>query len=220
MGTRPLEDVIAILISFVIAVSIHEFMHAWTAHKLGDNTARDLGRITLNPVSHFEPFGFIGMVLISIGYPFIGWGKPVPVQPGRFRGRWAQRRHQGMLLVALAGPLSNVVQALIMAIPFQIAVRNGTDLGQLGSFMSWFIQINILLAAFNMIPIPPLDGHKILMGLLPDFWRPVLAPLEQYGFMVLILLFFIGGRIGGSIVGGMIDPVQNFLISIAFTGLL
>jgi Zn-dependent protease len=220
MGTRPVEDVIAILISFVIAVSIHEFMHAYTAHRLGDNTARDLGRITLNPVSHFEPFGFIGMVLISLGFPFIGWGKPVPVQPGRFRGRWAQRRHQGMLLVAAAGPLSNVVQALVMAIPYQIAVRNGIDLGQLGSFMFWFIWINILLAAFNMIPIPPLDGHKILMGILPDFWRPVLAPLEQYGFMILLLLFFIGGRIGGSIVGGMINPVQDFLTSIVFTGLI
>jgi Zn-dependent protease len=220
MGTRPVEDVIAILISFVIAVSIHEFMHAYTAHRLGDNTARDLGRITLNPVSHFEPFGFIGMVLISLGFPFIGWGKPVPVQPGCFRGRWAQRRHQGMLLVAAAGPLSNVVQALVMAIPYQIAVRNGIDLGQLGSFMFWFIWINILLAAFNMIPIPPLDGHKILMGILPDFWRPVLAPLEQYGFMILLLLFFIGGRIGGSIVGGMINPVQDFLTSIVFTGLI
>jgi Zn-dependent protease len=107
-----------------------------------------------------------------------------------------------------------------MAVPYQIAVRNGIDLGQLGSFMFWFIWINILLAAFNMIPIPPLDGHKILMGILPDFWRPVLAPLEQYGFMILLLLFFIGGRIGGSIVGGMINPVQDFLTSIVFTGLI
>lgn len=220
MGTRPAEDVIAILISFVIAVSIHEFMHAWTAHRLGDNTARDLGRITLNPVSHFEPFGFIGMVLIALGYPFIGWGKPVPVQPGRFRGRWAQKRHQGMLLVAAAGPLSNIAQAIIAAIPYQIAIRNEIDLGTIGFFLLWFIRINILLAAFNFIPLPPLDGHKILTGLLPEFWRPVMAPLEQYGFMLLFLLFFIGGRIGGSLVNGMIDPVQNLLYRIVFTGLI
>lgn len=221
MGTtRPINDIIAILLSFVIAITIHEFMHAWTAHKLGDNTARSLGRITLNPLAHFEPFGFIGMTLIAIGYPFIGWGKPVPVQPGNFRGRWATRRHQGMLLVAAAGPLSNVAQALIMAVPFQIAVRNGIDLGQIGSFMQWFIWVNVLLASFNAIPIPPLDGHKILMGILPDFWRPVLAPLERYGFMILILLIFIGGRLGGSVVGGMINPIQDALFRVALVGLI
>ncbi|HWV23859.1 MAG TPA: site-2 protease family protein [Thermomicrobiales bacterium] len=219
-STRPLDDIIAILLSFVIAITIHECMHAWTAHKLGDDTGKNLGRITLNPLAHFEPFGFIGMVLIAIGYPFIGWGKPVPVQPGNFRGRWAGKRHQGMLLVAAAGPLSNVAQALIMAVPFQIVIRNGIDLGQITPFMSWFIWVNILLASFNAIPIPPLDGHKILMGILPDFWRPVLAPLEQYGFMILILLFFIGGSLGGSIVGGMIYPIQDALFNLALTGLV
>ena len=219
MQLRPVEDIIAILISFVIAVTIHEFMHAWTAQKLGDNTARDLGRITLNPVMHFEPIGFIGMVLIALGFPFIGWGKPVPVMPGRFRGTWAAHRQQGMLLVAAAGPLSNVAQAFIVALPFQLAMRNGVEMGQLRDFLSWFIQINILLAAFNMIPVPPLDGHKILMGLLPSFWTPILAPLERYGFMILILLLFIGGRVGGSIIGGMIDPVENTLIRVVFFGL-
>lgn len=222
MVQRPIEDIIAILASFVIAVTIHEFMHAWTAHKLGDNTARNLGRITLNPIKHFEPFGFIGMVLISIGFFFIGWGKPVPVQPGNFRGKWALRRKQGMLLVTAAGPLSNVAQALIVAIPWQIAIRNGVDLGQLGFFMQWFISINALLAAFNMIPVPPLDGYRILTGILPDFWRPVLAPLEQYGFIVLLLLLFLGGRVGGgdtTIVGGMIDPVQRLIMDIVTLGL-
>jgi Zn-dependent protease len=216
---RPIEDVIAILVSFVIAVTIHEFMHAWTAARLGDTTARDLGRITFNPVAHFEPFGFIGMVFIALGYPFIGWGKPVPVQPARFKGRWARNRGRGMLVVAAAGPLSNVAQAIVVAIPYQLAVRNGVDLGDAGFFMLWFIQINILLAAFNMIPIPPLDGHKILTGILPGFWRPVLAPLEQYGFILLMLLFFVGGNLGGSIVGGMIDPVQDTLFRIVFAGL-
>jgi Zn-dependent protease len=217
---RPLEDVIAILISFVIAISIHEFMHAWTANKLGDNTARSLGRITLNPVSHFEPFGFIGMVLIAFGYPFIGWGKPVPVQPGRFRGRWAQNRKQGMLLVALAGPLSNVAQAIVAGAALQVVIRNNMDIGQLASLLSWFVQINILLAAFNMIPVPPLDGYKILTGILPNFWTPILAPLERYGFMILILLLFLGGRVGDSMISGMIDPVQNLLTRIVYVGLL
>lgn len=223
MSLRPTEDIIAILLSFVIAITVHECMHAWTAHKLGDNTAKSQGRITLNPVSHFEPFGFIGMVLISLGFFFIGWGKPVPVQPGNFRGPWAHRRKQGMLLVSAAGPLSNVALALVVAIPWQIAIRNNVDLGQPGFFLQWFISINALLAAFNMIPVPPLDGYKILTGILPDFWRPVLRPLEQYGFMILLLLLFVGGRIssgGQSIVGGMIDPVQRLILDIVTFGLV
>jgi Zn-dependent protease len=220
MDIRPVEDIIAILISFVIAISIHEFMHAWTAHKLGDNTARDLGRITLNPMSHFEPIGFMGMVLIALGFPMIGWGKPVPVVPGRFRKTFGGRRQLGMAIVAAAGPASNVAQALIVAIPFQYIYRNNIDLGQINNLLEWFIRINILLAAFNMIPIPPLDGHKILSGLLPSFWYPVLAPLERYGFMILLLLFFIGGRLGGSLVSGMIDPVEDTLYRVVFYGLL
>jgi len=220
MQIRPLEDIIAILISFVIAVAIHEFMHAWTAHKLGDNTARDLGRLTLNPMVHFEPVGFIGMVLIAVGFPFIGWGKPVPVVPGRFRKTFGGRRQLGMAIVAIAGPLSNVAQAIVAAIPLQIAIRNGVDLGQIEFFLLWFIRINILLAAFNMIPVPPLDGHKILTGVLPNFWYPVLAPLERYGFLILIMLIFIGGRAGGSILGGMIDPVYDTLTRVVFFGLI
>lgn len=217
---RPVEDVIAILISFVIAVTVHEFMHAWTAHKLGDNTARDLGRITFNPISHFEPIGFIGMVLISIGFPFIGWGKPVPVQPGRFKGRWARDRKRGMLLVTAAGPLSNVVLALLSGGVHQIVIRNSIELGELGNLLAWFVSINILLAAFNMIPVPPLDGYRILTSILPNFWTPILQPLERYGFMLLFLLLFIGGRVGGSVIGGMIDPVRDTLTRIVYTGLL
>jgi len=217
---RPPEEVIALLVSFVIATSIHEFMHAWVAWRLGDDTARNLGRITLNPLSHFEPIGFFGMVMISLGFPFIGWGKPVPVNPSRLRRIFRGRPHTGMAIVAFAGPLSNVVQALIAAIPYQFAVRTGTDFGGLDFFLFWYIIVNILLAAFNMIPIPPLDGHKILTGILPAFWYPVLAPLERYGFLILILLLFIGGRAGSSIVGGMIDPVRDTLTRLVFVGLV
>lgn len=221
MGTmRPVEDIIAILISFVIAVTIHEFMHAWTAHKLGDNTARDLGRITLNPMAHFEPFGFLGMVMISIGWFFIGWGKPVPVQPGRFKGRWAKNRKQGMLLVTAAGPLSNVAQAIVAGAAHQVVIRNNIELGELGNLLAWYVSINILLAAFNMIPVPPLDGYRILTSILPNFWGPVLAPLERYGFMILILFLFIGRSAGGSVISGMIDPVQNALRHLVYIGLL
>lgn len=220
MGTmRPVEDIIAILISFVIAVTIHEFMHAWTAHKLGDSTARDLGRITMNPIAHFEPFGFLGMVMISIGWFFIGWGKPVPVQPGRFKGRWARNRKHGMLLVTAAGPLSNIAQALVGGVALQIIIRNNIDIGEFGNLLSWFVSINILLAAFNMIPIPPLDGYRVLTGILPNFWAPVLQPLERYGFMVLLLLLFLGGGAGDSVISGIIFPVQELLRSIVYVGL-
>ena len=219
-NVRDTDQIIAYLVSFVVATTIHEFMHAWTAHKLGDNTSRELGRITLNPIQHFDPFGFFGMVMISIGYPFIGWGKPVPVNPSRFTHRFAQHRKVGMALVAAAGPLSNVAQALIVAIPYQLGVRGIVDFGDTAwLFITTFITVNILLASFNMIPIPPLDGHKILMGILPDFWRPILAPLEQYGFMILLLIFFIGGQLGSSLINGIMLPVRELILSAVQVGL-
>lgn len=214
------RQIVALLASFIIATSIHEFMHAWTAWRLGDDTARRLGRITFNPMAHFEPIGFIGMVLISLGFPFIGWGKPVPVNPSALRRVFGGRPQTGMAIVALAGPFSNVVQALVAAIPIQIAIRTESNLGELFFYLEHFIYVNILLAAFNMIPIPPLDGHKILTGILPAFWYPVLAPLERYGFLVLLLLLFVGGSTGASLVGGMIDPVRDSLTRLVYAGLL
>jgi Zn-dependent protease len=217
---RPLEDILAILLAFVIATAIHEFMHAWSALQLGDTTARDQGRITLNPVAHFEPFGFFGMVMIAIGYPFIGWGKPVPVAPWKMSRIPRDQRRRGMALVALAGPASNVVQAAVGAAVLQLVIRNGIDIGAGLDVLDWYVRINILLAAFNMIPVPPLDGFNILNGILPEFWGPVLAPLARYGFPILILLFFIGGRLGGSVVDSLIGPVQDTLRDILYHGLL
>jgi Zn-dependent protease len=217
---RDPDEIIAFLLAFVIATTIHEFMHAFTAHKLGDNTARDLGRITFNPVEHFDPLGFFGMVMISIGFPFIGWGKPVPVNPARFTHRFGGRRQTGMAIVAAAGPLSNVAQALGAAIPYQFIVRNNMQVDpQVFQFLQIYITVNILLASFNMIPIPPLDGHKILMGLLPTFWYPILAPLERYGFMILMVIFFIGGQLGSSIVNGVLGPIQDVLYDLVNVGL-
>lgn len=217
---RPLDDALAILAAFIVATAIHEFMHAWVALKLGDPTAQDQGRITLNPLAHFEPVGFFGMVMIAVGFPFIGWGKPVPVAPWRMDRLPRDRRRQGMALVALAGPLSNVAQAAVAVIPIQYAVRNDIDLGQVGFVLGWFVTVNILLASFNMIPIPPLDGFNILNGILPDFWQPILAPLARYGFLILILLFFVGGQIGGSIIDSLLDPVQSSLRDVLYRGLI
>ncbi len=216
---RPLDDIIAILFAFVVATSIHEFMHAWTALQLGDTTARDQGRITLNPVAHFEPFGFFGMMMIALGFPFIGWGKPVPVAPWRLNRFPRDRRRQGVALVAFAGPLSNIVQAAAGAVVLQIAIRNGVELGQIGEVLQWFVIINALLASFNLIPVPPLDGFNILNGLLPSFWEPLLAPLARYGFLILILLIFVGGQFGDSIFASMAYPLRNTLLDLLFTGL-
>ncbi|MDP9365145.1 MAG: site-2 protease family protein [Chloroflexota bacterium] len=213
-GRRDPDQILALLLAFVVAITIHEFMHAWTAWYLGDDTAQRLGRITLNPIAHLDPIGTIGLLLIAFGFFGFGWGKPVPVNPNRLRplGRLGQKG--SMALVAFAGPLSNVAQAAVVAIPLRLAGRDIYELGQLGTFLGSFILVNVLLAAFNMIPVPPLDGHKILTGILPHFWYPILAPMERYGFMLLFVLILVGGAVGGSIIGGMISPVQDLLVAI------
>jgi Zn-dependent protease len=206
------EQVAAFLASFVIATTIHEFSHAYSAFRLGDRTAKDLGRITFNPLAHFDPFGFIGMVMISLGYGMIGWGKPVPVNPARFTNRHL-RPQRGMAIVAAAGPISNVIQALLVAIPLRIADKPWTlEGGGVGMYGWIFVYVNILLASFNLIPIPPLDGSKILLGLVPRFWYPVLAPLERYGFLVLFVIFFFNSGITNDISNAMIDPQRTFLL--------
>jgi Zn-dependent protease len=208
------------LLSFVIATTIHEFMHAYTAWRLGDSTSQQLGRITFNPIAHFDPYGFFGMVMISLGYNFIGWGKPVPVNMNRLRpvlGKGIDGRKRAMSLIALAGPASNVVQAAIGAGITRWATHTGTDLGSPGEFIDYFVYVNMLLAAFNLIPIAPLDGSKILLGILPSFWYPILAPLERYGFMILFLLFFLGSNISdGALTAEMYSPALNLLNRILY----
>src|SRR6476660_9694848 len=174
------------MIAFVISTTIHEFCHAWSAYQLGDPTAAQLGRITLNPAAHFDPIGFIGMMMLAAGYPAIGWGKPVPVNTNVIRGH-----RKGLAITAAAGPLSNLVLATLFVIPLR---ANGDQIHDFGEVMlERMVIVNLLLASFNLIPIPPLDGSKILAGLLPNFWYPYMAKLEQYGFMILLFMFFIGG---------------------------
>ncbi|MDI3341973.1 MAG: site-2 protease family protein [Sphaerobacter sp.] len=198
--------VLATLVAFVVGTTIHEFCHAWSALMLGDDTAQRQGRVTLNPVMHFDPIGFLGMALIAIGGFGIGWGRPVPINPGRLRGR-----QRGMALTALAGPLSNVVLATLFAIPLRFGMA---DLPRPADvFITQMVLVNLLLASFNLIPIPPLDGHKVLTGLLPDFWYPYLAPLERYGVLVLLLLIMLGG-IGRPILSAMYAPVYGLLSSL------
>ena len=205
-------DILTRLIAFVVAITIHEFMHAYTAYRLGDPTAARLGRITLNPAAHFDPLGFIFLLLILFGIPALAWGKPVPFNPGNFRDP-----KRGAMLVAAAGPLSNLVQAAVFVVPLWVApAAVGAAPPIVQSLLYALVGINLALAAFNMIPIPPLDGHKILTGLLPDFWYPVLAPLERYGFALLLLVIFVPGFLGIDLLGPMIGPPLDLLNRLVF----
>ena len=214
LGEFDPRYVAAILVTFLVAITIHEFMHAWTAWMLGDDTARLLGRISLNPAVHFDPVGALMFLLIALGLPGIAWGKPVPVNDYRLRPAGRFGRQGSMALVSLAGPLSNVVLGAIAAVFLRFSSSFGTSLGGVQEFLWIFVLVNFSLAAFNMIPLPPLDGSRILTAILPPFWRPVLAPLERYGIPILLLLLLLGRGIGSSIIGSIVEPVRTLLLRI------
>lgn len=166
----------------IIALVFHEYAHARVADHLGDPTPRYHNRLTLNPINHIDP---IGMLMLWI-FRF-GWAKPVPINPMNFRGD----RRRGIILVSLAGPLTNIVLAFIFVIllRWQLLFFPNDNL----SFMIHIIVFfNLIIAVFNLIPVPPLDGSKVLAGLLPHRYDYVFAQLEQYGFIILILLIFTG----------------------------
>jgi Zn-dependent protease len=214
LGSFDLQSLVSVIVTFVVAITVHEFMHAWTAWMLGDDTARMLGRISLNPAAHFDPVGAMMFVLIALGFPGIAWGKPVPVNDFRLRPLGRFGRHGSMALVSLAGPLSNVVLGACSATILRVADAQNMSLGAFSQFLWIFTVVNFGLAAFNMIPLPPLDGSRILTALLPSFWRPVLAPLERYGLPILFLLLLLGGGIGASIISSIADPVRNLLMNV------
>jgi Zn-dependent protease len=196
------EVVLARMIGFIIGVTIHEFAHAWSAYRLGDPTAARMGRITLNPIMHFDPIGFIGLMLISLGWPAFGWGKPVPVNPNLLQGH-----RKGMAITAAAGPLSNVIIATLLIFPLRFG---GLEVeGFAYTLVTQMIFVNLLMASFNMIPIPPLDGLKILTGILPNFWYQYMVPMERYGFAILLIIILL--PTGRGIIGSMYAPVFNLL---------
>ena len=178
---------LAVAVSLLVAVTFHEAAHAYAAAKLGDSTAARLGRITLNPKAHLDPVGSV-MVLVA-GF---GWGKPVPIDPHRLRyGR------QGVAMVSAAGPMANVALALVFASLFQIGLLevegfSRTALRTLdpGAWVSlvatYGVLLNLVLAAFNLLPLPPLDGGGILAGIAPREWLPAVAQLQRYGPIVLV----------------------------------
>lgn len=212
-----LATLISRVIILVIAFTIHEFAHAWTADNFGDSTPRINGRLTLNPLAHLDPIG--SLMLVFAGF---GWAKPVPVNPYTLR----QRSPSAMMWVALAGPLSNFILAVIAALPFQLGWFTLNDL-----YLSYntarsaifptgvefafdFITINLVLGLFNLIPLPPLDGDKIAAYFLPDDWNRSLDRIRPYGPLILIALFMVGPSLGVDFLGWMIRKPLGFLIGL------
>lgn len=212
MTTEELIVKAAVIVVFLgVAFPIHEFAHALAAYRLGDGTAKLMGRLTLNPRAHFDPAGGLLLVISVLLSSFaFGWAKPTPVNPRNLRGgRW------GEAIVSAAGPLSNLVLAIAASIPLRYIDASGMDVAMLSRFLSLFIYINLLLMIFNFIPIPPLDGSKVLFAFLDPrtAWqvRPI---LEQYGFYLLLILIvplFGGVSVLGTVIGAIIDPLYSLL---------
>ena len=174
---------VGILLGFVVGTTFHEFSHAYTAIVLGDDLPRRQGRITLNPVAHFDPLGFFMMVLLAAGIGFLAWGRPVQVNP--YNLRYGRR---GMALVSVAGPLSNIVTATVLSLPLRLNVAMPS---QLHDILFYMVYVNVLLFAFNLIPLPPLDGYAVLNGLVSNYWNILLEPIRRYSIPLLLALVFI-----------------------------
>jgi len=184
-----------IVIPLLLSLTIHEWAHAWSALRLGDDTARLQGRLTLNPIAHIDLVGTL--VLPLLGIPF-GWAKPVPVNPTRFRR--GVKMSTGMVLTAAAGPLANVFLAIVSAVAFGLVARfapMSAGSGGLGiaTLLTTLTVINVSLALFNLIPIPPLDGSRVVDGLLPLSWRPQWQSIVRLSPLLLVALIAFGGNI-------------------------
>lgn len=210
-----LQRIVVWILPVVFAITAHEVAHGWVAKKYGDNTASLLGRLTLNPIKHIDLLGTLiipGLLLLS-GTGFIfGWAKPVPVDPRNFKNP-----RRDMAIVALAGPVSN----LLMAFGWALIARLGVTIGAQTEAVSLpliytgiaGISINLVLAILNLLPIPPLDGSRILSGILPSYWAWQYNRLERFGFIILVVLLYT--NVLGSILAYPLFNAQKMFFSIA-----
>lgn len=202
---RLQPEVLALLIPVLLfALVFHEFSHGWVAYKLGDPTAKHQGRLTLNPIAHLDPFG--SLMILFVGF---GWAKPVPVD-----SRYLANPRVDMMKIAFAGPASNLLLALISG----ILIRMTGYMGPLTSMLILFTQINISLAVFNMIPIPPLDGSQIFSGLMIRKNPNLVMRLQMYGPQILMGLILFGMFTGVSIIWAFMRPFVS-LFMFLFTGM-
>ena len=201
------QTLLIYIIPLLFAITLHEAAHGWAASKLGDHTARMMGRVTLNPVKHIDPVGTILvpllLVIMSVGFIF-GWAKPVPIN---FRALKSQK--SGMILVALAGPGANFLMAIGWVIVAIISINLNQPIFLKMAGIGIFF--NILLAVFNLLPIPPLDGSRAISALLPGPLAYKYGQFEQYGFLILLGLMYIGGF--QLVVLPIVNQIQLFFIS-------
>lgn len=203
-----LSKLAVMLVPALLAIMLHEVSHGYVAERFGDPTARLLGRLNLNPFKHLDPIGSVAVFIFGFG-----WAKPVPVNPSNFR-----RPRKDMVWVALAGPLTNLMLALFSALLlralgwFDPASPGATGfflhmLTPLKMMVAFSLYINVLLAVFNLLPVPPLDGGRILMGFVPDFYAALLARLEPFGLILIVLLVFFT-----NLWSLILAPLINFLV--------
>ena len=207
-----MERLLIAIPPILFALTFHEFAHAWSAKKLGDPTAENMGRLSLNPLVHLDPTGTI-MIFITVMSGFgIGWAKPVPVDPQNLRNP-----RQDMLWIALAGPVSNLILAFVFTAIFTSLTPAEGLTNLFRQMLLIGISINLILAIFNMIPIPPLDGSKILMGLLPEEQARQYSQVEMYGPMLLIGLIVADQMLGLGIIRAWISIPMNFIGQFLFS---
>ena len=200
----PIEVLILLIPVLVFALVFHEFSHAWVANKLGDPTARYSGRLTLNPLAHLDPFG--SLMILFVGF---GWAKPVPVD-----SRYLANPRVDMMKIAIAGPAANLLLAFVGG----TIIRTGLVSDSITLMILLFTQINIMLAVFNMIPIPPLDGSQIFSGIMSRKNPELVYKLQMYGPQILLGLFMIGYFTKFSPIWIVMSPFVNFFLFL-FAGL-
>lgn len=212
-----IKTVVTYVVVLVLSVAVHEFGHALAAHRLGDGTPESEGRLTLNPIAHADPIGTLLLPVIAavFHYPALGWGKPVPTHPRNYTRKVSMRT--GLALVSLAGPAGNLVFAVVTLLIAAGLSLAGVLVPELVKLLHFVVSINVLLMVFNLLPVHPLDGGKILSALLPERFRAVDEFLEQYGGFVLLVLIIAGFRFG--LLGRLLYPFQ-YVADLAFRTLV